>query len=420
MRRPLTCLIFTACLVACGPARAAGGQPSDGGWPQWRGPERTGATAVAPEPTAAAGYAPSWSVEVGTGHASPLVVGERVYVFSRIDDRETLSAIALDSGELLWRVDYEAPYRMNMAAYGHGKGPKSTPVLADGRLFTLGIGGILSAWDAASGRRLWQHTFDGRFRATAPTYGAAMSPLVDGERLIAHVGGNGDGALTAFDVATGRELWRWSGDGPGYASPVIGKIDGVRQLVTFSQRQLVGLDPATGTLLWSLPFVTDYEQNAVTPLLHDRFVIVSGLDRGTSAVRPTLRGERWSAETIWHTDAVSLYMSSPVPAAGRVCGMSHLRKGELFCLDPETGVVAWKSDGRVGDNAALIAAGRWVWALADGADLTVFDAAADAFDPVARWQVADSETWAHPVLLADGWLVKDKTRLTRWRAGAAP
>ena len=138
---------------------------------------------------------------------------------------------------------YDAPYQMDPAATGHGKGPKSTPVLSGGRLFTLGISGVLSAVDAATGKLLWRQTFDKEFPLTAPDFGTAMSPHGRRRCVIAHVGGTDGGALRAFDAATGRVRWSWTEDGPAYASPVIVEAGGVRQIVTQTQRHIVGVEP---------------------------------------------------------------------------------------------------------------------------------------------------------------------------------
>src|SRR3954452_15797680 len=110
---------------------------------------------------------------------------------------------------------------MNQVAVRHGEGPKSTTVFADGKLYTLGISGILSCFDAASGAVRWRKDFSGQFKQTSPTYGAAMSPVVDRGLVIAHVGGEGEGALSAFDADSGEVRWSWKGDGPGYAAPLI-------------------------------------------------------------------------------------------------------------------------------------------------------------------------------------------------------
>lgn len=131
----------------------------------------------------------AWQVEVGIGHASPVVSGDRVFVFSRQDEQEMVRALKLADGKEIWQRSYSAPFEINPLAAGHGKGPKSTPVVADGRLYTLGIGGILSCWNADSGELAWRRKFSQCFKHTAPLYGTALSPLVDGGKLIVHLGG---------------------------------------------------------------------------------------------------------------------------------------------------------------------------------------------------------------------------------------
>jgi outer membrane protein assembly factor BamB len=296
---------------------------------------------------------------------------------------------------------------MNPAATGHGKGPKSTPVVASGRLFTLGITGVLSAWDAASGRLLWRKTFETAHKATAPEFGTAMSPVVDGERLIAFVGGDGDGALAAFDVKTGSRLWAWKGDGPGYASPVVATWDGVRQVVTQSQNALVGVAADTGALLWKRELKTPYEQNSVTPILSDGLVVYSGLDVPLTAARPVKKGAAFALETVWTNPDVASYMSTPVLEGGRLYGLSHRKKGQWFCVDAATGKTLWLSDGRQAENAAILAGAGVLFLLDTDGSLTVAAADASGWKPLRKWRVAQSATWAHPVVLDAGVLVKD-------------
>ena len=155
------------------------------------------------------------------------------------------------------------------------------------------------------------------FKETSPLYGTAMSPVVEGGLLIAHVGGHGDGALTAFDAATGAVRWAWKGDGPGYASPVVGTIGGARQVVTQSQDNVVGLSAEKGELLWKIPLTTAYEQNAVTPVLAGDLVIYGGLDQPMRAVRVAKKGGAFSPERIWENAEVAAYLSSPVLEGGK-------------------------------------------------------------------------------------------------------
>jgi len=379
-----------------------------GDWPQWRGGARDGiVSGFEVRDSWPESLTPVWRVEVGTGHASPVVVGDRVYVFSRQGEEEVIQALELATGSAIWRQSYPAPYEMNPAARDHGKGPKGTPVVADGRVCVLGISGILSCYDAADGRPLWRKEFGGEFSATSPLYGTAMSPVIDGGHVIAHVGGPGDGALTAFDSATGEVAWAWTGDGPGYSSPVIAEIGGVRQVVTFSESFLVGVAAADGTLLWTIPFETPWVQNAVTPVVDGNTVIYSGLDHPVQALEVVKDASGWSTEPGWENDAVGAYMSTPVLTGGRLFGMSHRKHGQFFALDAATGATIWLSEGRQGDNAAVLAGGGTLFLLTTGSELIVAPQAGDSFAPMRTWPVAQSPTWAHPVVLNEGVLVKD-------------
>ena len=177
------------------PAAQTGGTD----WPQWRGPQRNGEATLTAPATWPASLTKRWEVAAGAGHSSPVISGNRVVLHARDGEREVVRAIDLDTGRDVWRNDYAAPYTMNPAASRHGPGPKSTPVVGGGRVITFGISGILSAYDLATGKRLWRMDAP----PVPPTYGTAMSPVLDGNLLIAHVGGENKGALTAFDAATG-------------------------------------------------------------------------------------------------------------------------------------------------------------------------------------------------------------------------
>ncbi len=388
-------------------------------WPQWRGPGRDGTVAGVSAPASWPDRASrDWQATVGLGHASPVVVGDRVFLFAREGEREVLSALSLETGDLLWSEGYPAPYTMNPAARGHGPGPKSTPVVHDGGVYVLGIGGILSRFDASTGHLRWTRSFADQFPATSPTYGAAMSPVVEGEVVIASVGGDDAGALMAFDVETGETRWGWEGDGAGYASPIVVDLGGTRQVVTQSHRSIVGLDAATGSLLWQIPFTTDYDQNIVTPVLHEDTLVFSGLDNGIFGMQVFERGGEWSTETVWKNTDVSMYMSSPVVRGDLLFGLSHKNKGQFFCLDARSGETLWTSEGRQGDNAALLAGGDVLFLLTTGGELIVARAGRQRFEPVGHYQVADTPTWAMPVVLdaREGVqvLVKAESTLALW------
>lgn len=384
-------------------------------WPQWRGPARDGAAdewrlpSKLPE-----ALRKVWTVEIGEGHSSPVTVDGRVYTFSRQKDAETAAAWDSKDGRKIWQSSYPAPYEMHSAARAHGKGPKSTPLVHAGRLYTLGISGILTSWDLASGKRVWQKDFAGEHRSTSPAFGAAMSPAIFDGMLIAHVGGAGSGALTAFDIATGAVKWKWDGDGPAYSSPVVAAFGGVRQVITFSQKRLAAVSLAKGELLWSLPFTSPYEQNSVTPVVHKDLLIYSGLGNPVTAIRVKQSGGVWTPEKVWENAAVTLYMNSFVRSGDTLFGLSQKNRGQFVAMDSATGKLLWTSEGRQGDNAAMISAGPRVLALLSDASLLVLPANSAAFAVLKKYTVADSPVWAHPAPAANGILVKDLAHLTLW------
>jgi outer membrane protein assembly factor BamB len=287
-------------------------------------------------------------------------------------------------------------------------------VAAGGKLYTFGISGILSCWDLSDGRLVWRKEFGADYGETSPDFGTAVSPMLDGGLLIVHVGGNKSGALTAFDAATGQVKWRWTEEGPGYASPIAVDLGGTRQIITQSRNNIISVAASSGGLLWKIPFTTEYVQNIVTPAIYGQIVILSGINKGTFAVRPVKRGNAWSADKVWENQDVAMYMNSPVVSGDYVYGMSHKKKGQYFCLDARTGATQWTSEGREGDNAALVLGGDVLFLLSTEAKLQVARRDSKSYQVVRSYTVADSPTWAHPVVTASGILIKDLNSLTLW------
>ena len=381
-------------------------------WNQWRGPNRDGQAQgfVAPK-TWPAQLQQKWKVNVGIGHASPVIAGKRIYLHSRQAEREVISCLDLETGKLLWQDGYAVAYTMNSAATGHGKGPKSTPIVSLGKLYTLGITGVLSCHDAASGKLRWRKEFGQRFKETAPDFGTSMSPMIDRGLLIAHVGGKDSGGLIAFDAETGAEKWAWAADGPGYASPIIVDLVGKRQIITQSQHSIISVWADNGYPLWKIPFDTAYEQNIVTPMVWKDLLIFSGIGKGVFAIRPAWRNNAWATDKVWHNEEVSMYMNSPLLSGDLLFGLSHKQKGQYFCLDLNSGKTLWTGDGRQGENAAMVMAGTTLFSLTNDADLMVSTVSSKGPSQIKRYHVADSPTWAHPVIVGNRILVKDEKTL---------
>ena len=406
--RQLACVVT---LAVCGLVPAAAQRPSTD-WPQWRGANRDGAassfTAPASWPDA---LNLKWKVEVGLGYSAPIIVGDRVYAFSRQDENEVMRALDAATGKTVWESKYLATYKPNPAATrSHGTGPKSTPTFADGRLYTLGMSGMVTAFDAASGQQIWQKPSP----PVEPLYHTAMSPLVDRGLVIVHVGGHGNGALTAFDARSGDAKWRWPGDGPAYGSPMAIDIAGTRQIVTFTQDNLVGVSAADGALLWRRPYTVRSTRNAVTPIRFGQTLIISGLGMPVTAFRLINRGGQWTAEDVWENHDITMDMSTGVVIGNSLFGFSPRNSGQFFAVDANTGQTQWLSEPRQGENAAVVKAGNLWFALAADAELVVARANPEQFEILKRYTVATSATWAQPVLSGQRVIVKDVNSISLW------
>ncbi len=418
-RRTLAMLAILTAMVAgaADPVSQAQQKPAASGtdWPQWRGPRRDGSVSAAlpalwPEALTTRGETP-----VGAGHASPVVSGNRVVVIAREGDDEIVRALDVASGKEIWRAAYPAPYTINSAAWSHGAGPKSTPAIAAGRVFTFGIGGILSAFDLASGKLLWRVPAP----AVLPQYGTATSPLVDplderGASVIVHVGGHENGALTSFDAATGKPRWQWSGDGPGSGSPIIATFGGVRQVIAQTQRLLVGLNASTGTLLWNLPSTDDFDQNAFTPVVFQDLLISAGVDQPLTAIRPKLDGGKWIAEMVWTNPQTPMFMSSPVLIGGTIYGLTTRGRGQFVAVDAASGKTLWNTQGREGENASMLGSPSWLLASTTDGTLVVARANPQKYEEVRRYQIAESAVWAHPAITGRSIIVKDVDKVICW------
>ncbi|HXV64874.1 MAG TPA: PQQ-binding-like beta-propeller repeat protein, partial [Vicinamibacteria bacterium] len=205
--------------------------------------------------------------------------------------------------------------------------------------------------------------------------------------------------------------WSWDGDGPAYGSPIVVELEGTRQVVTFTQENLVGVAVTTGELLWRRPFTTRSTTTSQTPILYKDTLIEAGRGNGITAFELRKEGDAWRTENVWHTDEVSLHMTNGVVVDGMLFGLSHLNSGQYFGLDLDSGRVLWVSDPRQAENAAIVRAGDLIFSLEDDAELVVVRNSRSGFEPVKRYEVAQSATWAQPTISGKRLFVKDVSTL---------
>jgi outer membrane protein assembly factor BamB len=384
-------------------------------WTQWRGPTRDGLVPAANVPISwPDSLRRVWRVEIGEGYSSPIVADGRVFVHSRRDPDEIVMAIELTSGKNLWQQKYPATFEKNRYATKMAKGPNASPLVMGKRLFTLGITGVLTAWDTATGRQLWRKDFSKTVDTSKLFCGTSASPLLLDNHIVVQIGSDVHGGkILSLDPTNGTTKWEWRGHGPGYASPVVFEIAGTAQIVTMTDSSIVGLDAKTGKQLWSVPFLDEWHENIATPVWTGSLLIVSGTRQATHAYALQQSNGKWQATAVWKNAEVAMYMSSSVYADGLIYGHSARQKGQFVALDAKTGAIRWATEGREGWHASVLLTPRHVVYLTNGADLIVARRNTATFEIERRYDVADAEIFAMPVLLGADMLVRDVTGIIR-------
>ncbi len=378
-------------------------------WPQWRGANRDGKTgAFAVPSTWPASLTQKWKITVGKGDSSPALVGDSLYVFARQGTDEVLFCLDAATGNERWKSAYPADYVVTGPPINH-PGPRSSPVVAGGKVCTLGVGGILSCFDAAKGTVLWRKQSTNDFLGVPYKTDSSMSPLVEDGRCIVHIGRSTNGAVISFDLATGEPKWKWDGDGPANSSPVIMTIGGKKQLVTLTAKKLAGLDLADGKLLWQVPFEAN-QGNNTTPIVSGTTVFYTGQGKGLLAVNIQQQGDSFTATPLWSTTQFGARFTTPVLKDGLLYGSYN---GHLYCANAQTGAPLWDEAAGLGDSAAIVDAGPVIFALGGRGQLLALKPGS-AYAKLAQFTVASSETWAHPVVAGNRIFVKDNETVGLW------
>lgn len=384
-------------------------------WPQWRGPARDG---HAPWAAAAAwpakAPAPRWKVPAGAGYAGLCVAGGKVFVHDRVGGKERVRALDAATGKVLWATDYAEAFAPPDPTAGTG--PSATPAFDRDRVYTYGLGGVILALEAATGKVLWKHDCAAEFwgakkgplgdDAWFPPCGAAASALVDGDTVIIPVGGAKGGTFVAFDRASGKAVWKALEDRSSYASPQLAAPGGVKQLVCFTGTRMVGVKYSDKSLLWDVPFKALYDQTIVTPVVWKDRVVIAGEGRATFAVTvPASPGGE--PKTAWKNDDLKSYLTTPVVVKDHLIG-HDMRTSRLVCVSLETGETAWTSPRVAGKHHCLVVAGGALLWQSETGELVIAKAGADDWTELARWAVTGRGAWSHPAV-ADGRLfVKDQ------------
>ncbi len=378
-------------------------------WPQWRGPNRdakvTGFTVPQTWPKE---LTQKWKVTVGQGDATPALVGDKLYVFARQDANEVIRCLDAGTGKELWQDKYEA--QAVTGAPGRHPGPRSSPTVANGKVVTLGVGGILSCLDAATGKVLWRKD---DFPGAWPRFYTAMSPIIVDDLCLAHLGKEGEGTIVAYNLAAGDQKWKWTGDGPAYASPVLMTIEGTKQLVAQTEKNIVGIAVADGKLMWQVPTPTQGRfYNSATPIIDGQTVIYTGQGQGTKAVKIEKEGDGFITKELWSNDQLGTGFNTPVLKNGLLFGLSD--RSNLFCINAQTGQTSWTDTTKRENFGSIIDAGSILMALTPQSQLFIFEPNDKEYKELANYKVSDNQTYAYPVVAGNRVFVKDQDSVTLW------
>ncbi len=390
-------------------------------WSQWRGPNRDGHTSYS---IAALPKEPKtlWSIPIGNGQASPLVVGDKVIYLDEQASQEVAHAVNIKTGKELWHtaVGESEPFEN-----AYGTGPRCTPLVDGDRVYTQTCRGEFRCLALADGKVVWQTSFatdwDAPFfgnKSNAPEaketasrrHGNNGSPVIDGDRIFVAVGSPTKGTLVAFDKKSGKVLWTAGKENTAYSALMVGTLAGVRQVVHLTGDSLMGVDVASWKILWQTPVKTGAKRHVLTPLLADNSVTISSSSIGLTKFSVSKDSGGLKVEPAWKNDKVKITLATPVLVNGHLYGLgTGGNKTEFICVDFKTGELKWSQPG-FSDYAAVIATGDKLLVQDMAGTLTLLKASPEKFEELGRVQVCGN-TWSHPAI-ADGKIYqRDKKQL---------
>ncbi len=412
-RRHSVAVLLSLLPAVCIGALTGSGQPAAAAdWPQFLGPTRNGISTETDLLTSwpAKGPPVLWERAVGAGFSGPVVAGPWLILFHRVGDKEVVECLEAATGKSRWKADYPTAYRDD---YGKGDGPRSTPLVAGGRVFTLGAEGRLHCLDLNTGKVLWQRALHEDYQVPRNFFGVGTSPLLEGGLVIVNVGGKGAGVV-ALDQNTGKEVWRATDQHASYASPVAATIAGTRHLFVFTREGLVSLDPKTGAVRFSKRWRSRFQAsvNAATPLVIGDYLFLSA-SYNTGAV--LLRVHADGADEVWKGDNIlSNHYSTSVAYQGFLYGFDGRQEegARLRCVELKTGKVRWTREP-FGCGSLILVGGNLI-ILAENGDLVSVEATPDAYHEKSRAAVLARPCRA-PIALAEGRLfARDERKLVCW------
>ena len=389
-----TCVLLTApCVLG-----------ADGDWPQWRGPRQdgisleTGLLASWPED----GPPELWRTPLGAGYSAVSVVDGRAYTMYGTETEELVVCIDVTDGSTVWKTHSAESFENE-----YGNGPRATPTIDDGRVYTHGATGSLLCLDANTGDKIWGFNTLERFGAKPLEFGMSASPVVIGDMLVIVVGAEDGKSLVALNKASGEVLWASLSDLGGYSTPIHIEVDGTKQIVVLTGKFVVGVAADDGHELWRHPWETTLDANVATPIYHDgRLFISTGYGTGCALFELSANNGVAEAKELWDSKSMKNYFSTSVLHNGHLYGFNNTM---LTCMEFETGDVTWRARG-FNKGSVLLVDGKLI-ILGERGTLALAEISPKEYKEISRVEIFDGKTWTVPTVAGGKLFLRNEEEL---------
>lgn len=377
---------------------------ADGDWPQWRGPRHdgisreTGLLASWPEE----GPPTLWRIPLGEGYSAVSVVDGKAYTMYSTEADEWVVCIDVADGSVVWKTRSDKALENE-----YGNGPRATPTIDAGRVYTHGATGSLLCLDANTGDKIWGFNTLEKFGAKPLEFGMSASPVVIGEMLVVVVGAPDGKSLVALNKTSGEVLWTSLNDLAGYSTPIHIDVDGTKQIVVLTGKFVVGVAAGDGRELWRHPWETTLDANVATPICHDgRLFISSGYGTGCALFHLSVTDGVAAAEELWDSKSMKNYFSTSVLHNGYLYGFNNTM---LTCMEFDTGDVAWRQRG-FNKGSVLMADGKLI-ILGERGTLALAKASAEDYEEISRVGIFEGKCWTVPTVAGGKLFLRNEEEL---------
>jgi outer membrane protein assembly factor BamB len=376
-------------------------------YPQFLGPLRLG---VQPSARLARNWDRNprrvWERRVGPGWGAFAVVGNYAITQEQRDKIECVICYRVPDGEIVWVHEDRARFASTLG----GPGPRATPTIAGGRVYTVGATGVLNCLDGATGESLWHVNILDDNDAENIGHGVCGSPLLVGDLVVVSPTGRNKISLAAYHRKTGKRVWRGGKDQASYGSPLLAELGGVRQILLYTSEGVTGHEAATGKVLWSVPWTNSEPVNCSQPIVNaggpGRVFVSTGYGKGCALFQVRRSGDgSWKWKTLWEKSLMKTKFTTPVLYKGFIYGLDD---GILECIDVKTGKKRWK-DGRYGHGQILLA-GDLLLVQADNGEVVLVEPSPAKLRELGRFRPLTDKTWNNPALAGRYLLVRNARR----------